>query len=78
MKPRMILLNAAAAATLAGAAAQIAGAAPTDGPSSGSLNALRTVQSESKAPALGHAAGAQTSARAKKLLHNPGLPAWIP
>jgi hypothetical protein len=78
MKPRMILLTAAAAAALAGAATQIAGTVPTDGPSSGSLNALRTVQSKSKAPSRQHAAGAQISARAKRLLHNPGLPPWIP
>lgn len=77
MKPRMIVLTAAAAAALAGAAAQL-GAVPTDGPGSGSLNALPTVQSSTKAPSRQHAAGAQTSARAKRLLHNPGLPPWIP
>jgi hypothetical protein len=73
----MILLTATAAAALAGAAAQTAGAVPTDGPSSGSTAALRIVQSSGKAPYRKHAA-TQASTRAKRLLHNPGLPPWIP
>jgi hypothetical protein len=74
MKPRMILLTAASAAALAGGAA--AGAVLADDGSSGSPN-VRMAKSSSKAP-HGQHAGAQTSARAKRLLHNPGLPAWIP
>jgi len=67
MNPRMILLTTAAAASFA-AAAQAAAAAPTDGRSAGSTCA---------APARQHAS-AQISTRAQRLLHNPGLPAWIP
>ena len=70
MNPRMILLTTAAAAALGAAAAtEVAGAAPTAG--------LRVAPSSYTAPHRQHA-GMQTSLRAKKLLHNPGLPPWIP
>lgn len=75
MKPLMILVTAAAAAALTGAAA--AGAVPTDDHTSASLNAPSLVHSSRKAPDR-QSAGPQASARAKRLLHNPGLPPWIP
>ena len=74
MKPRMILVATAAAAGLAAATA--AGVVLTDGGSSGSPNA-RMAQPSGKASNR-QLAGAQTSAKAQRLLHNPGLPAWIP
>src|SRR3954453_22564165 len=75
MKPRMILLTAAAAAALVGAAGHTARAAPTDALSSGSQDAIRIAQSNYKAPDRHRG---ETSARAKRLLHNPGLPPWFP
>ena len=63
MKRRTIFLTAVTAAVVAGASAGIVGAFPTGGGISG------------KAP---QKQGAQSSAQAQKLLHNPGLPPYIP
>jgi hypothetical protein len=68
MKARMIVLTAVAAAALGAAATQIAGAVGDDGRSSVSAGALPVAQSSYE----------QASARAERLLHNPGLPPWIP
>ena len=63
MNARMILLTTLAASAFAAAAAQTTGAAS------------QTVKPSSKASYRQHAVG---SLRTKWLLHNPGLPAWIP
>ena len=68
MKPRTILLTAAAATALAGGAAEITRAVGTDGSSGLEMRS-------GKPP---NRADVQTPPRAKALLHNPGLPPSIP
>jgi hypothetical protein len=76
MKTRMAILTAGAALALAGPAAHAGAAIPADGGNTGPGAALvRTPQTAGKQPAAAQRAKA---IRAARLLHNPGLPAWIP
>ncbi len=80
MNARMFMITAGAVVALVGPAAQSASAlTPDDG---GRLvpAAQRVVQSGAKQPAKTSRgkAGSHGSTRASRLLHNPGLPAWIP
>ncbi len=81
MKTRMAILTAGAALALAGAAAHAGAAIPADGGNTGPGAALlRVPQSSGRQPVATHRVKARThaSTRAARLLHNPGLPAWIP
>jgi len=74
MKARMVILAAGAALAVAGSAAQTGGAAGTR-----TAPVRAQLSGGTQSPAT-HAAvtRSKASTRAARLLHNPGLPAWIP
>ncbi len=82
MKARIVILAAGAALAVAGPAAQTGGATiPSDGGNTGAGTALpRAPLSSGTQSTVTHRAKARphASTRAARLLHNPGLPAWIP
>ena len=82
MNARMFVITASAVVALAAPAAQSASALTSgDGGNTRPAPATqRVVHSGANQPATTHRGnfGARAATRASRLLHNPGLPAWIP